>query len=349
MLDFNANISHSKPWITKKDIYSVNAVLNHGMIAQGALVKRFENSIVDYLKASAGVATNSGTSALLLALRALNVGNKSEVILPTYVCQNVLDAVITVGATPVLCDVGDQWVMTNEEVEPLISDKTVAIIAVHIFGLPVDVRALQSLGVLVIEDACQAFGLCIDGNMAGTIGDVGILSFHATKCITTAEGGMLVSDNTLVINNARKMRDGCRGINVRMPVQLSDMQAALGLSQLSRYQDFITRRRVLKSKYTEALESIKNIELVNKDVDFLFRFPLRTRYSLDKVQSGMQEHLINVRRGVDQLLHRQLGISDDKFPNAILAYEQTVSIPFYPALSNKQSDKVLDVLMEICC
>jgi perosamine synthetase len=219
-------ISHSKPWITEEDQHAVNTVLRSGMIAQGAMATEFENSVSTYLDVKAGVATASGTSALVLGLKALDISRDSEVIVPSYVCQNVLEAVITVGAVPVICDVGRDWVVTIKEIEPLITKHTAAIIAVHIFGLASDVSAIQSFGIPVIEDACQAFGLKVNGVPAGGLGDIGLLSFHATKCLTTAEGGMLVSNNSDLISRAKRLRDGDVPVGVRVPAPFSDVQAA---------------------------------------------------------------------------------------------------------------------------
>lgn len=323
------------------------AVLRSGMIAHGDLVEKFENSIIQYLNLESGIATANGTAALVLALQVLGVGKNSEVILPTYVCRNVLQAVVTVGATPRICDVGPNWVMTFNEVEPLISKKTAAIIAVHIFGLPVDVQSLQLFCVPVIEDACQAFGLNINGVPAGGTGDIGLFSFHATKCLTTAEGGMLVSSNSQLMKEAKLKRDGVGRIAAQTTAPLSDLQAALGLSQLARYDSFLNLRRKLKLKYFEALNCVAAFQLPDNDIEFFFRYPLRVQTSPEVLQAKIAEYGIHIRKGVDQLLHRELGLSDRNYPNAVKALNQTISIPFYPALSDDSCESVINNLIGI--
>lgn len=347
-MTFNT-IPHSKPWITDEDIRSVSKAMATGMIAQGAKVAEFENKAASFLGVAGGVATASGTSALVLALRSLNIGKGHEVILPTYVCRNVLDAVLTVGAVPVICDVGPDWVMTPKEIEPPITERTGAIIAVHIFGLPVDVATVKEFNVPVIEDACQAFGLELEHGYAGTLGHIGFCSFHATKCLTTGEGGMLVSNNQELLARAASFRDGSLKSDKRVPSPMSDMQAALGLAQLERYSDFINRRRVLKQTYTQSLQEISIIDLPESLPDFLFRFPIRHTSGLDfgDIQSRMAGHGVHVRRGVDALLHRELGLPDKGFSSAVQHFDQTFSIPYYPALEDCESGQVVSSLLEV--
>jgi UDP-4-amino-4-deoxy-L-arabinose-oxoglutarate aminotransferase len=287
---------------------------------------------------------------LILALQSLNLKQDSEVILPTYVCGNVLDAILTIGARPVLCDVGENWVITSATVEPHITNKTGAIIAVHMFGIGVDVDSLNNFGVPIIEDACQAFGLSINNKLAGSIGSIGVFSFHATKCITTGEGGMITSNNKQIIERARALRDGQLPYNNRVPSPMSDLQATLGISQLNRYKDFLDRRQSIRDYYIRLLNTSIFCEscesLANNN--FLFRFPLRTHREFRDLQNKFLEHKIHVRRGVDQLLHRLLGFADCNFPKATQLFEETLSIPYYPALSEQEYNRVGEAVIKIC-
>jgi UDP-4-amino-4-deoxy-L-arabinose-oxoglutarate aminotransferase len=345
----NQLIPHSKPWITKDDISAVSKVLATGMVAQGEKVAEFEDTVSRYLGTGGGVATGNGTSSLLLALHALNISKGDEVILPTYVCRNVLEAVFTVGANPAICDVGPDWVMTEKEIEPMITEKTAAIIAVHIFGLPVNIAEINLFNLPVIEDACQAFGLELDDGYAGTLGDVGIFSFHATKCLTTGEGGMLVSKNQEILSKARYIRDGLEKIGQRIPSPMSDVQATLGMAQLSRYNAFLKRRQELKKKYIQILQQVPDVIPPKSNQDFLFRFPIKnlTKKPFEDIQIQMAGRGINVRRGVDSLIHRELQLQDNKFPNAVLHFNHTFSIPFYPSIKNCESHHVASSLMEV--
>ena len=333
-------IPHSRPWINKADRHAVTSVLASGMLAKGAKVGEFESSVCDYLGANHAVAQSSGTAALVLALRTLEICRGDEVILPTYVCSSVLESVLTVGAAPVLCDVDETGVITAATVAPHITSKTKAIIAVHIFGHPCDLGILNQKEIPVIEDACQALGLTINGSKAGAHGDIGILSFHATKCLTTGEGGMLVTRNKALGERARQLVDGTTTLASRSVAPLSDFQAALGLSQLGRYPEFLERRNGLLRQYTEAAQRLDIAIGSPRQSSMLFRFTLRSEQPFEAVQAAFYNQGISVRRGVDQLLHRALGLSDSAFPMAVSLYQRSVSVPFYPSLNIRDATTV---------
>ena len=330
-------IPHSRPWITEVDRQVVQSVLASGMIANGTQAGELERSVCGYLSVNRAVLQSSGTAALVLALRTLKISTGDEVVLQTYVCRSVLESVLHVGATPVFCDVDDTGVITEETVAPYITSKTKAIIAVHLFGHPCDVQMLKKYRVPVIEDACQALGLTIDGKMAGALGDIGVLSFHATKCLTTGEGGMLVTQNTALGERALQLAEGTTTPTSRNLAPLSDLQAALGLSQLSRYSDFLKRRNELRHKYTEAAQRLGIATGGSEKSNMLLRFTLRTKQPFEIVQSEFRAQGISARRGVDELLHRTLRLNDTAFPTAVRLYQQTVSVPFHPSLSIEES------------
>ncbi len=329
-------IPHSRPWIIKADQAAVADVLATGMIAKGEKVWEFEYQMTAYLGVNYAIAQGSGTAALILALKTLQMAKGDEVILPTYVCRSVLEAVLSVGVTPVLCDVNEMGVITEHTVAPHINQNTKAIIAVHIFGHPCDVRALSRTGIVIIEDACQSFGLTINGEMAGALGDIGVLSFHATKCLTTGEGGMVVTRNAAMAERARALTEGQLQPTARNVSPLSDLQAALGIAQLARYSSFLTRRKALQKQLVEAATGFGLKLGIPNDSNALFRFTIRGQDHFDIQQARFLERGIYVRRGVDELLHRYLRLGDQHFPMAVGLYESTVSVPFYPSLSDAE-------------
>ena len=161
--------------------------------------------VAEFASAKFGFAVSSGSSAIILALKCLGVGPGDGVILPTYVCRSVLEAVYTVGGVPELCDVNEFGVMDVNTISRAISKKTKTIIAVHIFANPCNIDELRVFGLPIIEDACQALGLKTPNGNAGSRGDIGILSFHATKCITTGEGGMLLTNDPGIAGVVKKL------------------------------------------------------------------------------------------------------------------------------------------------
>ena len=338
-------IPHSMPWITGADVDAVRDNLLTGMIAKGKLVSDFEKRFAQYNECAGAISFPSGTSALGFALEALGASDGKEVILPTYVCTSVLQAVRSSGAKPVLCDIGEEtWNMTYESVSPHVTKHTAAIVAVHIFGIPADVRRLREFGVPVIEDCAQALGSDCSGSPAGSTGDIGFYSFHATKCLTTGEGGMLVTSDRALFDALGKKREG-----LQKAVQaLSDLQAALGISQLARYDAFIERRKDLAAFYFNELppEWTEKLSRV-KGGNIFFRFPLEGNFDFDKVRADAGEYGVSVRRGVDLLLHRTAGLDNSVFPNAERAFERTLSIPIYPSLTQAEQARAVDTLKRV--
>jgi UDP-4-amino-4-deoxy-L-arabinose-oxoglutarate aminotransferase len=341
-------IVHSKPMITTKDREAVTKVLVSGMLANGALVNRFEESCARYLCTTDAVAVSSGTAALTLALLALNLKPLSEIILPTYVCKNVAEAVLFAGYKPVFCDIGDYWNMTPDAVENMISKHTGAIILVHIFGIPLHVQDFLKFGIPIIEDACQAFGVKDETRFVGNIGTIGCFSFHATKCLTTAEGGLLVCEDNTLLHRIRELRDGQSSLGPRFAAQLNDMQAALGLSQLESYAEFVDRRKAIADRYFEEL-GVLPIQLPHaiRSKSLFFRFPVRFDGVFISIQQAFAAKGIHIRRGVDSLLHRLLNLPDDTFPKATSTFEETISLPIYPALTDDEQTIIIQGCKEI--
>ena len=308
------------------------------MIARGDMVERFEEQTALHANVQGAVATASGSSAIEIALRALSVGPDTEVILPTYVCGSVLKAVQSVGGTPVLCDVSPGWVMDRAAVEQHVGPRTAAIIVVHTFGIASDIDGIMSLGCPVIEDACQSFGMCLGNRFSGSIGTIGVYSFHATKCLTTGEGGMVISDSAELISAARSLRNGDSAICAS---PMSDLQASLGIAQLSRYHEFIARRNEIRRHYDKVVGANRAPKS-----DFLFRYPIISDRPFAQVQDWFSKQSIHVRRGVDALLHSEMELDDERFPNACHLWRSTISVPFFPGLSCAEVDRVVEVLAD---
>lgn len=340
-------IPHSRPWLNSKDRTSIEKVLMSNMIARGSEVVKYETLVAKYLKARYAIAQGSGTSAIILALKCLKVEKNDEVIIPTYVCRSVYESVLSVGAKPIICDVNAHRVLDTDSISGNITNKTKAIIAVHTFGYPCDIRDLKSFGVPIIEDACQAFGLKLqyESNIsAATVGEIGILSFHATKCLTTGEGGMFITNSDEYYSEAKKLVLGSHELGIRCNCPMSDLQACLGISQLERYDDFIKRREKIKKKYLQAIELQNFFKVDSADSNFLFRFVLRSDESFEVLEHRFRNYNIMIRRGVDQLLHRMMGFNDRDFKQAVNLYETTISIPFYPSLSDTEVKSICDAI-----
>lgn len=332
-------IPHSQPWLNDSDLRAVHKVFQSGMIANGSLVVKFETNLTNYLGAADTITCGSGTAALMLALLALGIGQGDEVIMPTYVCHSVADAVRSIGAIPVLCDIGEYWVMTDETVRPHVTKYTKAIIVVHIFGILVNTKSLLSFGINIIEDFCQAFGAKYDENSFPILGKMAIFSFHATKCLTTGEGGAVTSKDLDLMCKVRSVVN-----QKRVPSILTDFQAALGICQLERYEEGLRLRRHIADIYLAKLPQnliYKMKDIYNRSSYFRFLLTKVDNMNFEIIQNIFAQKGITVRRGVDSLIHRRYGLSDFGFSGAVKCFNETISIPINPCLSKMQIVEIL--------
>ena len=329
-------IPHSRPSLDAMDCDAVGRVMARGMIARGDETAAFEAEVGMRLGMPPGVATPTGTRALACSLQALGVGAGDDVIVPTYVCRAVRDAVRGVGADARLCDVDDAWCLTAETVERAVGPRTRAIVAVHTFGIAADVAALRRFGVPLIEDCCQA--LAAPGTARD--GDVTILSFHATKLLTTGEGGMALTRDPALGARIRSLASGSREA-------LSDLQAALGRAQLARYETFLDRRRAIAGRYFSALVDLDvRLPAGVKDRSIFFRFPLRVAGEVERLRAAFAADGIQVRRGVDALLH-DLDDGNGAFPGAERCFAETLSLPIYPSLESEECERVIQACRHV--
>jgi UDP-4-amino-4-deoxy-L-arabinose-oxoglutarate aminotransferase len=343
-------ILHSKPWITAEDISKVAEVLASSMLGQGNGVRQLERSLAAWFHAADGVAVGSGSAGILLALHGIGVEAHDEVILPTYVCRSVVEAVLAAGARPVFCDVGPDWVITASDASRALSSRTRAVVVPHMYGIFADINEFRSLGVSIIEDCAQAVGA--KGARVAQA-DVTVLSFHPTKCFTAAEGGMVLSSNSEALARMRSYRDGNGDYDAvysaRLFSPLSDVAAGLAFSQLDHYELGLARRREISAKYLAIIESSCPAAINHSALgrSMFFRFPLHLPGGLAVCQDDFAKFGVQVRRGVDELLHRRMGLPDTKFPNAVKHFETTVSLPIYPALTDNQMSRCIEAAKHV--
>lgn len=341
-------IPHNKPTIGKEETAAVARVLKSGWIAEGKKVEEFENAVCKYIGVPAGsaVAVSSGTAALYLALIALDIKKGKEVIVPTYVCSAVLNAVIMAGAKPVIVDIeGEDLNISLSEIKKKINKKTGAIVAVHTFGMPADVKRLITLGIPVIEDCAQAIGARIHGKSVGTFGTIVTFSFYASKMLTSGNGGMVVSRNKQLIKRLLDYRefDGRRDYKPRFNFQMSDVQAALGLVQLKRLPSFLKRRAQIAEIYRKALSKTPMWPARGgKQQPNFYRILLRTPHAANLKKfldtKGIKT-IIPIERF--ELLHRYLKENPKHFPVSERIAKETLSLPTYPSLSNAEVRKII--------
>ena len=266
----------AKPEITDADRESVMDVLRTPYLSTGPKVEEFERAMCDYTGSEHAVAVNSGTSGLQIAIRALGIESGAEVILPSFTFSAVLNVILLEGLRPKFVDIDPRTRnCTAAAMLAAISPETRLILAVHTFGVPVDVGTIveavraRSGGspVHVIEDACEALGADVHGRKAGTLADAGLFAFYPNKQITSGEGGMLVTSDENIARKAARLRnqgrDPALGWNSHAEIgfsyRISDINCALGISQLARIETVITRRQQLAEMYDRELARIQGV------------------------------------------------------------------------------------------
>lgn len=319
-------------------------VLKRGSLVQGIEVERLEAEVGEFIGMPSGAAVGSGTAALHLALLGLGVGPGDEVLLPSYVCVAPLHAVEYVGATPRLADSDPEtYNLDPANVRRRLTRRTRAIIVPHLFGLPADLDALLRLGPPVIEDCAQALGARYGGRLVGTFGAVTALSFYATKLFTTGEGGMVLSRDRRLLARIRDLRDYDERSRhaTRFNYKLTDMQAALGRSQLRRFPAMLARRAAIAARFhrTWAALSIGLPESDRGRTHVYHRFVIACRGGAAAAARRLAALGITARRPVFRPLHRVLGL--DGFPGAEHAYRHALSVPIYPALTAQEAEVVI--------
>ncbi len=340
-------IPHSRPTLDESDLFSVSEVIRSGQIVQGEVVEKFEKRVAKFIGVDGAVAMNTGTSALHLSLLAIGIKKGDYVAMPSFVCTALLNAIKYVGAQPILVDIDP--VTYNIDIRNLrkrVKRSTKAIILPHLFGLPADIDEILSLGIPVIEDCAQAIGAVYKGEKAGSFGRLSCFSFYATKVLSTGEGGMVVSDSKSLLKKIRDFRDydNKKNYTVRYNYKMTDIQAAMGIAQLKRLHSFLSRRAKIAKRYSSALQELCNVPSIRykERKHIFFRFPIQIQGSVSKALSFFSERGVTCARPVFKPIHKYLQVNG--YPNTETAWSNTISIPIYPSLTEKEICKVLDVL-----
>lgn len=248
--------------------------------SEGPFVKEFERKMSVTVGRKYGIAVANGTAALEVAVQALDIGEGDEVIMPAFTIISCAMAVTKMGAVPVLVDSDlHTWNMNVDEIEAKITPRTKAIMIVHLYGLPADVDKVLALAnkynLKVIEDAAEMHGQTYNGRPCGSFGDISTFSFYPNKHITTGEGGMVVTDDDRLAERCRMLRNLCFRKDIRyVHDEISDnyrftnLQAAVGLAQLERLDEFVERKREMGRFYTQEFADVKGIRLPLAETEY---------------------------------------------------------------------------------
>lgn len=355
----------ARPDITEAEIEAVVEVLRSGVLSIGPRVQEFEERIKKFTGRRHAVAVNSGTSGLHLLIRAYGIGEGDEVITTSFSFVASANCILFERAKPVFVDIDPStYNLDVSLIEEKITPRTKAILPVDVFGQPVDMEAIMEIarryGLVVIEDSCEAIGSKRRGKLAGTAGDAGVYAFYPNKQMTTAEGGVIVTDDDRVAELCRSMRSQGRavtgtwlhherlGYNYRM----SELHAALGVVQLKRLPEFIRRRQEVANRYRELLAGVEGVVLpaVAEDVEVMSWFVYVVRFLPPLNRDRIMEYLLS--RGIEckpyfppihlQPFYRELGYREGDLPVTEEVARQTLALPFYNHLTREEQEYVAE-------
>jgi perosamine synthetase len=340
--------------------------------SEGPFVKEFEQKMSETVNRKYGIAVANGTAALEVAVQALGIGEGDEVIMPTFTIISCAMAVTKLGAIPVLVDSDiNTWNMNVDEIEAKITSRTKAIMIVHLYGLPVEVDKVLELArkhnLKVIEDAAEMHGQTYKGKPCGSFGDISTFSFYPNKHVTTGEGGMVVTDDEELAERCRMIRNLCFRKDVRyVHDEISDnyrftnLQAAVGLAQLERLDEFVERKRAMGKYYTEKLSSVKGLQLPITKTDYADNIYWVYGIVLDKdikadnkdIQKMLSEGGIGTRTFFwcmhEQPVYQKMGLfKKEKYPNAEYLARKGFYIPSGLALTVGQMDEVIGKVVKV--
>ncbi len=345
----------SVPLLDEEEKQAVWEVIDSRWLAQGPRVAAFEKAFAEFCGSEYAIATSSGTTALQAAVLALGIGPGDEVITSPFTFIASANAVLFAGAKPVFVDIDERtYNMHPGLIEAAITPRTKAILPVHLFGHPCDIEAIMEVaarhGLAVIEDACQAHGATVQGRKVGTFG-VGCFSFYPTKNITTAEGGIITTDDPELADRAQLLRNhGQReryyhetiGYNFRM----TEIQAAIGSVQLHKIEQFTAARRANAAYLASRLEGVVTPYEAPGCRHVYHQYVIRVPQGRDTLAEHLQRH--GIATGIyyplpvhKQVAYQRLGYRDH-LPVAEKASREVLSLPVHPALTREDLERIVE-------
>lgn len=368
-------ISLSKPYITQNAIDAVSDVLKSGWITQGKKVVEFEEAIATLLGVKYAIAVNSATAGLHASLVSLGIGPHDEVIVPSFTWVSTANVVEMCGAKVVFADIDlDSYNVSEQDLLKKVTSNTKAVIPVHLFGKPIDILSLKQKlpeSIFIVEDAACALGSKYDESFSGTQGNLGVFSFHPRKSITTGEGGIVVTNDESQYKNILMLRNHGQDISTQSkslakmldcPIvgynyRMTDMQAALGASQLNTLHENINFRSQIAKAYFKLLAKNENLKLPSLSKSeshswqsFVIRVPSEFR---DRIINYLIAQGIETRPGTHAVhnlsyYQKKYHMTNMACPNADKASKTSIALPMHNYLDESDiefvSEKVLESL-----
>ncbi|MFA9463320.1 MAG: UDP-4-amino-4,6-dideoxy-N-acetyl-beta-L-altrosamine transaminase [Velocimicrobium sp.] len=370
-------IPYGTQWIEEEDIEAVVDALRSDYLTTGPKVSEFEETIKQYVGAKYAVAVSNGTAALHVACMAAGIGKGDEVITTPITFAASANCVLYCGGTPVFADIDkNTYNISPQSILEKITDKTKAIIPVHFTGQPCEMDEIYKIAkehnLLVIEDGAHALGADYKGRMIGSISDMTTFSFHPVKHITTCEGGMILTNQENLYHRLSLLRthgitreessmeqnEGAWYYEQQMlgyNYRISDVQCALGISQMRRIQTFVSRRKEIADCYNETLKGIEGITIPYQQAGCHSSWHLyvilveasRRKEIFDQLKKDGIGVNVHYRPVYKHPYYQKIGYREVCCKEAEALYAQMISIPMYPKMEQKQQDYVIERIKEV--
>jgi len=343
-------IPHSRPFLGTEEVEAVSRVIESRHIAQGSEVENLEKEWAAATGTHAAVCVGSGLAGLRLALHSVGVNAGREVIVPAYSCIAVLNAVLALGANPVLADIErDRWTLDAASAAQQRTSRSAAIIAVHLFGMPAAIDALRDLGLPIIEDCAHGIGGRIDGRPFGSAGVASVGSFYATKFIAGGEGGAVASNDEALLARIRAARNPSDQApnGLHLNDKMTDIEAAIVRVQVGRLGWMRKERERRARRYSELLADVakRGLLVLPDDIDgrVWYRYAVRlTSHLAMDIAQKMQSAGVFADTPVWDL--RPVVTWSKQLRESNHAFDRILSLPLYPDLSDDDQDRVADTL-----
>jgi perosamine synthetase len=374
-------IPYGRQFIDEEDIQAVIEVLQSDWLTTGPIISQLEQAFAEFVNAKEAVAVSSGTAALHSAMYALGIGPGDEVIVPPITFSATANCAVYQGATPVFADVDPETLLINPfQVQAKITSRTKAIIAVDYTGHPADYDALKSIakkqGISLVADAAHALGAGYKGHPVGALADLNTFSFHPVKHITTGEGGMITTDDPRLAERMRLFRNHgiatdhhqrekqgswfYEMVDLGYNYRITDFQCALGLSQLKKLKYFLDRRREIAKKYNDAFSLLPEITPVAVRPNVSHAYHLYViqinpeRMGTDRTalfqafrQKGIGVNVHYIPVHLHPFYRKTFGTGPGLCPVAEEAYEKIISLPIFPAMDDRDVERVVEVIRQV--
>ncbi|OGC13167.1 polysaccharide biosynthesis protein [candidate division WOR-1 bacterium RIFOXYC2_FULL_37_10] len=364
----------SNPDITQKEIDAVVSVLKTPNLSLGPKLPEFEKKFANYIGTKHAIAVNSGTSALHLCVKALGIKSGDEVITTPFSFIASANCILFEQAKPIFVDIKEATLNIDEnKIEEKITKKTKAILPVHVFGYPCNMEKIKRIAkkykLAVIEDSCEAIGAEIKGEKIGTFGNAAVFAFYPNKQMTTGEGGIIATNDDEIARLSKSMRNQGRDENAEWlehnrlgyNYRISDINCALGIAQLERIDDLLSKRSKVAELYSKPLSGISEIILPPEDSGNMkrswFVYVIRLKEMFSELQ---RNNIIKGLRGkgiscsayfppihLQPFYRKQFGFKNNDFPITEKIAKRTIALPFYNKLSGTQISYIGNQLRNI--